>query len=176
MHFIKLLFALLVLTLIGLSQNNLVVSQNGDENEAILQQIGNNNALVEQFSEDIFNKVILQQRGSSNEVLISQVQLGPGTGANIAEVIQDGAFNITTIDQAGKGNTTIVEQTGDDNSVDVMVEGQDNISEIVQRGNSNLVAQELTGDELNYVITQEGNITQIGDGIKIIIVNGPYFQ
>jgi hypothetical protein len=193
MRFIRLVFALFALTLIGLSQNNLKVSQNGDENEAILQQIGNNNALVEQFSEDIFNKVILQQLGSSNNALISQIQLGSGSGANIVEVVQDGLLNAVTIDQFGNGNFASVEQTGDNNSVDMMVEGQYNFSGIVQRGNGNLVIQDLTGVELNYVITQEGNnnqvtqvengeqakqyeITQIGDGIKIVIMNGPYLQ
>jgi hypothetical protein len=158
--------------------------------EAVLYQIGNwNNAFVTQSSIDVLNKFILRQTGDNNQASIQQIQSGTTFLSNTSMIVQDGFSNAVGLIQNGGGNATDIRQYGNNNSSDLNIEGDGVRSAIVQQGNNNQVNQSLKGDGLNYVVTQQGNniqltqvesethtrqysVNQVGDGMRVIIVNG----
>ena len=78
---------------------------------------------------------------------------------------------------------------GSDNSADINIVGSYNIAGVQQVGNGNFVSQDLMGDNLQFLIFQNGNenfinqiqteptsipiqIQQRGNGMRLTIING----
>ncbi len=100
--------------------------------------------------------------------------------------------NIVELYQVGFGNNSDIKQYGSNNIAESTIDGNSTSSTIVQDGNGNEVVQDLIGNELSYILTQDGNnnaitqtenssvdtsipkydITQIGNSMRIIIING----
>ena len=188
--------AMFVIFLINLSYAQIDVSnvlQDGDDNSCTIEQQFNS------ISSDTGNEINIEQVGRINISTI--IQLNNSSGNNIGNIQQFGNMNETIISQTGMDNHAFVNHTGEDNFSLIEQQGENNIVEInlngmrnqyqvFQLGNQNLVRDNLNGDEFDYTIRQNGNnnvftridrgdppkqyqITQNGDGIEIIIIDGP---
>ncbi len=171
------------------------VAQSSFHNEAYLEQLGDFNfGQIEQVSFDRTNQAILLQEGTNNSTIINQYHAGFGWNANYAAIIQSGNYNSILLEQLGAGNFNNINQLGDHNSVDFKIRGFNNYIAISQTGNHNSVLQELTGFNMNLIINQIGNgnsftqiennslssrqiqVTQQGEGARVILVNGSLYR
>lgn len=171
------------------------IAQSSLHNEAFLEQLGDHNfGQIEQVSFDKTNQAILLQEGTNNSAIINQYQVGFGWNANFAAVIQNGNYNSILLEQLGAGNFNNISQFGDHNSVDFKIRGFNNYIAISQTGNNNSVLQDLMGYNMNLVINQVGNgnsftqiennslssrqiqVTQQGEGARVILVNGSIYR
>lgn len=139
----------------GTGENTSGVEQTGDNNYALINQIGagganysdvtqadgDNSAIVTQTSSaDDTNDSTVTQNGSNGTATITQ-----GAGDNDSDVTQDGAWNTATVtqDAAGGIHQSTIIQTGDGadlvqaNSATVTQTGTDDYSYVSQSGNSN---------------------------------------
>lgn len=162
--------------------NNVVVGQNGQNNNVALTAAGTGNGSitapisVEQTGEGNTTEATIT--GDENSLVITQ---NSGGAANIARVNQDGQFNDVTLTQDATGltggfaNQAEINQTGQNNSVnatqtafaagaslfnnDVLVNqtGNDNIANSTQSGLNNKIEQEQVGDRNRSDITQTGD-------------------
>ena len=101
---------------------------NAQENpeEAILQNINNENALEDLRSKNPYSNIaIINQIGSDNESFIQQVKSGNGILIN-----QVGYENFSNIFQNGIGNNTYLNQEGNGNYYESVIKGNSNFNYI----------------------------------------------
>lgn len=161
-------------------------------NEAELIQYGDfNKILVDQTANDAANKTELQQAGFQNEAFITQVQNPGGLDPNTINAWQIGQQNDMMLKQFGSGNRSYAVQYGDNNSIESEISGNKNLTVYGQIGDANTINTNVTGNNLGYLLVQYGNgnsmmqiedgsrspeyqVTQRGDGMKLIITNGNF--
>lgn len=158
--------------------------------EQLEEQILNN--IRENFAQSFSglsdgNNAVIQQIGNENLSIINQTQIG--TNPNFGEIGQNGSFNEAVISQIGSGINTVIRQRGNSNTIEQDLAGSDINTDIRQYGNQNSVEQRLSGQDLDFKVTQDGfnnefihietgiqsrgfEIQQSGNGIKTYIIEG----
>lgn len=158
--------------------------------EAFLQQIESVAAFFPfQNGLDYSNMARIQQIGNSNFASINQTLTGINVPGNVAELVQNGNVNNAILSQTGNWNNHLITQIGNENMFEALVVGNNDASNIDQFGNSNMINQSLVGNDMAFILSQHGNsneitqiendqqsrqyqIYQVGDGMKLIIING----
>lgn len=171
------------------TRNSAVIQQDGNNNIAMIEQIGEGNTatiltrgrrhrvLLEQSSDDgkkNENRLEADISGEDNLVIAEQSNEGTGDALNDGSIAQSGRGNTVELFQRGGtfsesvfGNTAIIRQTGDSNISSVDQTGADNFVSLDQNGNSNLGDIVQNGQGLSVELVQNGNgltqsITQTG--------------
>lgn len=157
----------------NVSGNSAVVVQDGDNNDATVEQAGFGNEAS-----------ITQMNGDGNDATVEQ---GPGDGFpgqnNLAVIVQNGSMNQTTIQQFGKNNIAGIKLVGNSNGIT-----------LEQTGNGNEYLLDFTGSDLGstggsttHQVSQIGSnnrlvqvgqgrmpfdVRQRGDGMRMVIRHG----
>ncbi len=187
MKLAKYKIVVLVLCISGIVQaqnTNKISSINvNDKVPASLKQVANNLAPNYLLSA-VTGGANIKQVGNFNTAYI--MQFSGITSSNFASIVQNSDNNFAGITQTGNGNSNTITQNGDGNQATVNVDGNNNTSNVVQDGNNNSLLQNITVDNGNYAITQQGNynvllkydnaqspkaliISQKGNGMRLII-------
>ncbi|WP_129794165.1 hypothetical protein [Sphingosinicella sp. CPCC 101087] len=132
------------------------IRQDGERNEAAVEQRGSGSAHVEIRQTGDFNRAGATQRGS---------------GQNVLYVTQTGSGNRLVGDQTAEGtlhNGAILTQIGYGNDMMLTQDGSDNRAVLAQAGSGNEMAAAQNGDGNRLIWSQDGNnlpnlgVTQTG--------------
>jgi hypothetical protein len=158
------------------------------EEESILIEITEENEKLKKELEDLdLNEVTLRQMGERNSADITQVS-DPYSNPNLIRVQQNGSENAAVVIQEGNQNALDLEQSGKGNQYRGEFEGELLINTVIQKGNQNILEQYLSGNTMNFFISQEGTgheliqkessdgigykVMQKGQGMKVQIEQG----
>jgi len=140
-----------------------IIPANADamRNQAIIQQVGNNNTaeVSQQYIGNGMNSAILRQSGNNNMGIIQQI----GAYLNTT-LLQIGNNNNAELSSSGQNISQLVQQTGNRNSINTNFENNGNNlfnATLRQTGNNNNIDITFRGSELNlgeqFIINQTGN-------------------
>lgn len=135
----------------------------GNNNNAIvnLEHAFNSQVIIKQNNFiGIGNKAKVNQNGTSNQALISQMG-----GNNTGLITQNGNNNSATLQQWGVNHEGAILQQGNDNTAYLTQLGSNNENAITQTGDSNFAAAVNKKSGSSFSIEQTGNQ-------GIILVNG----
>lgn len=138
-----------------------------DLNRITLKQEGNmNEAFIQQFSKNDPNLANVHQKGNAN--FSDLYQQGNG---NATDIYQEGYGNSYFGEHVGNDIINIVVQTGDANIIDQDLRANDLDFQINQFGNGHELYQTETRGGIGYKVTQHGP-----EGMKIKINQGNIYK
>jgi hypothetical protein len=154
------------------SGNSAVIFQEGDDNDATINQRGSGNQAS-----------ITQLNGDENDATVVQEPGGGFPGENnLAVIVQDGSFNETTIRQRGRDNVAGIKLDGSSNGITLEQTGKGNEylldfeGSLGTMGNSTTHQVSQIGSNNRLVQVGENsmpfNVRQRGDGMRMVIRHG----
>ena len=139
------------------SGNRAIVAQNGDYNDSLVYQSGEDGGNLARVSQEGENQTsVIYQTGDDNRAIVDEQ--GPGAG-NTSGILQTGDENYTEVDQDGASNESYVAQIGDGNRAVIRdQDGDDNDSYILQTGSTNVaLVDDQDGTNNTSVVWQGGD-------------------
>lgn len=144
-----------------INQNIIPANTDAMRNQAILQQVGNNNTaeVTQQYVGNGMNSVLFRQTGNNNTGIIQQV----GAYLNTT-LLQIGNGNIANLSSAGQNITQSIQQDGIRNTLNASLQNNSNDlfnASFSQTGNNNIIDISFSGNNLNlgeqFILNQMGN-------------------
>ena len=157
-----------------LNRNRTIIHQRGEGNDALIEQIGSNSAIVLQGGsspgDNDGNRLNLSQSGNDNSSIIAQF----GSSNEVLQNVRGDNNRISILQHGATGNgkrgqdpgiyeinANGMVEPGGQNRVTQNVEGDNTRILLMQSGQGNVITQDVRGDNLEYVIEQVGNRNMI---------------
>lgn len=147
----------------GQGWHELEVAQQGDANQAVVQQTAANDVGVVTQGASLSDATSNGQSSSGNFASLFQTadndyaELHQWGDQNFGTVVQSGAANIASLTQEGGYDTASVVQMGSDNAATINQSGAYDVASLIQSGDNNLAEITQTGDGVHSVGQQIGN-------------------